>query len=215
MALGRERLSFEDALAVVFAGGGEPVTRRVASQYPGGEALSPEGSERAEGEPAALIYGTAAHALDFDDVHQFSNTHPSAPIVAALVAAVRAEPELAGRATTAFAVGIAATVAASAPSVDRVAHVMLWIAGTLAALAGSRLLALHEAIKPQAERYGRVYYGAVTDAMLASVEEHALLLRAIETGDSDAAQRAVLTNWRSAAARLGEVIDRMGERGSW
>jgi len=83
------------------------------------------------------------------------------------------------------------------------------------AAAGSRLLALHEAIKPQAERYGRVYYGAVTDAMLASVEEHALLLRAIETGDSDAAQRAVLTNWRSAATRLGEVIDRMGERGSW
>ncbi len=83
------------------------------------------------------------------------------------------------------------------------------------AAAGSRLLALHEAIKPQAERYGRVYASAVTDAMLASVEEHALLLQAIATGDSDGAQRALLTNWHNAAARLGEVIDRMGERGRW
>ncbi len=40
-----------------------------------------------------------------------------------------------------LAVGVTATAAASAPSVDRVAHVMLWIGGTLAALAGSRLLA--------------------------------------------------------------------------
>ena len=40
-----------------------------------------------------------------------------------------------------LAVGVTAATAASAPSVDRVAHVMLWIGGTLAALAGSRLLA--------------------------------------------------------------------------
>jgi DNA-binding GntR family transcriptional regulator len=93
---------------------------------------------------------------------------------------------------------------------DQTLHRLLVEAG-----AGSRLLALHEAIKPQAERYGRVYYGAVTDAMSVSVEEHADLLRAIETGDSDAAQRAVLTNWRSAMVRLGEVIDRTGERGRW
>jgi DNA-binding GntR family transcriptional regulator len=93
---------------------------------------------------------------------------------------------------------------------DQTLHRLLVEAG-----AGSRLLALHEAIKPQAERYGRVYYGAVTDAMSVSVEEHDLLLRAVETGDSDAAQRAVLTNWRSAAVRLGEVIDRTGERGRW
>ncbi len=83
------------------------------------------------------------------------------------------------------------------------------------AAAGSRLLALHEAIKPQAERYGRVYVSALTDAMLTSVEEHAALIQAIEAGDPDGAQRAVLVNWRSAAARLSHVIDAMGERGSW
>lgn len=104
------RTAFEDTLAVVFAGWGEPVTQRVASLYPGGPALLPDGGERLEGEAAAMIYGTAAHALDFDDVHQVSSTHPSAPIVAALVTGVRDEPELAGRAATAFAVGLAANV---------------------------------------------------------------------------------------------------------
>ena len=81
--------------------------------------------------------------------------------------------------------------------------------------AGSRLLSLHEAIKPQAERYGRVYAAALTDEILNSVEEHAQLIQAVEAGDPDGAQRAVLTNWRTAAARLSHVIDTMGERGSW
>lgn len=83
------------------------------------------------------------------------------------------------------------------------------------AAAGSRLLSLHEAIKPQAERYGRVYASALTDEISASVEEHAQLIQAVETGDPDGAQRAVLTNWRNAAARLSHVIDAMGEKGSW
>lgn len=83
------------------------------------------------------------------------------------------------------------------------------------AAAGSRLLSLHEAIKPQAERYGRVYAAALTDEISASVEEHAQIIHAVETGDPDAAQRGVLTNWRNAAARLSHVIDAMGEKGSW
>ncbi|MBI2403100.1 MAG: GntR family transcriptional regulator [Gemmatimonadetes bacterium] len=78
------------------------------------------------------------------------------------------------------------------------------------AAAGSRLLSLHEAIKPQAERYGRVYAAALTDEISTSVEEHAQLIQAVEAGDPDGAQRAVL-----AATRLSHVIDAMGERGSW
>jgi len=83
------------------------------------------------------------------------------------------------------------------------------------AAAGSRLLSLHEAIKPQAERYGRVYASALTDEIATSVDEHARLIQAVETGDPDGAQRAVLVNWRNAAARLSHVIDAMGEKGSW
>jgi DNA-binding GntR family transcriptional regulator len=83
------------------------------------------------------------------------------------------------------------------------------------AAAGSRLLTLHESIKPQVERYGRVYAAALTDDIAHSVEEHARLIQAVEGGDADGAQRAVLTNWRNAAARLSHVIDAVGEKGSW
>lgn len=104
------RPAFEDTLAVAVAGWGEPVTRNTASAWAGGEGLWLEGGTNVAPETAALIYGTAAHALDYDDVHQFSSTHPSAPIVAALMAAGNAEPGLRDRTETAFAVGLAANV---------------------------------------------------------------------------------------------------------
>jgi 2-methylcitrate dehydratase PrpD len=103
------RQAFEDTLAVAYAGWGEPVTRRTATIVPHSETLRPD-SAGADPEGWALLLGTAAHALDYDDVHQTSATHPSAPIVAALVAALRHKPELAGRMTTAYAVGLATNV---------------------------------------------------------------------------------------------------------
>lgn len=81
--------------------------------------------------------------------------------------------------------------------------------------AGPRLLALHGAIKPQAERYIRLYISALVSEISTSVEEHAVIIEAIRAGDTDAAQRAVQTNWRNAARRLSRVIETLGERGSW
>jgi DNA-binding GntR family transcriptional regulator len=81
--------------------------------------------------------------------------------------------------------------------------------------AGPRLLALHQATKPQAERYGRVYAAALTGAMALSVREHMEIVGAIGQADADGAQRAVLANWRNAAARLSQVIEEAGERGNW
>ncbi|MBA2459706.1 MAG: GntR family transcriptional regulator [Gemmatimonadales bacterium] len=81
--------------------------------------------------------------------------------------------------------------------------------------AGSRLLALHTTIKPQAERYERLYVSLLAGDLKSSVEEHEATAVGIERGDPDGAQRAVQTNWRNAAARLERVIDRAGERGSW
>jgi DNA-binding GntR family transcriptional regulator len=83
------------------------------------------------------------------------------------------------------------------------------------AVAGPRLLALHDAIKPQAERYIRVYTSALLEKIGTSTNEHEAAIRAIELGDADAAQRAIEQNWRGAARRLGDVIERLGERGSW
>lgn len=81
--------------------------------------------------------------------------------------------------------------------------------------AGPRLQALHDAIKPQAERYARLYVNSLVDEIGKSVEEHELINRAIEMGDAAGAQSAVENNWRNAAVRLARVIDSQGERGSW
>ena len=81
--------------------------------------------------------------------------------------------------------------------------------------AGPRLLALHDAIKPQAERYTRLYIDALIDQIALSVDEHQAIVDAIEAGDADLAQNSVRTNWRNAAERLGGVIERAGELGSW
>jgi DNA-binding GntR family transcriptional regulator len=81
--------------------------------------------------------------------------------------------------------------------------------------AGRRLLALHTTIKPQAERYERLYVSLLVSDLQTSVTEHEAIAAAIERGNADTAQRAVQTNWRNAAERLERVIDRAGERGSW
>ncbi len=81
--------------------------------------------------------------------------------------------------------------------------------------AGPRLLALNDSIKPQAERYTRLYIDALLDQIAVSVKEHQKIVRRIESGDADEAQAAVRTNWRNAAERLCGVIARAGELGSW
>ena len=81
--------------------------------------------------------------------------------------------------------------------------------------AGPRLLGLHDAIKPQAERYTRLYIEALLGKLVVSVDEHAAIVEAIDRGQPDLAQNRVQTNWRNAAHRLSGVIARAGELGSW
>lgn len=83
------------------------------------------------------------------------------------------------------------------------------------AVVSPRLLTFHHAIKPQVERYSRLYISALVDELPTSVREHDAIIRAIAAGDPAAAQRAVETNWRNAADRLSRVIAQLGERGSW
>jgi DNA-binding GntR family transcriptional regulator len=80
---------------------------------------------------------------------------------------------------------------------------------------GPRLRALHEAVKPQSERYVRLYISALVDEIGESVDEHAATVRAIGAGDGAAADAAVVNNWRNAADRLCRVIGSLGERGAW
>jgi DNA-binding GntR family transcriptional regulator len=80
---------------------------------------------------------------------------------------------------------------------------------------GPRLIALHDAVKPQAERYIRMYISMLTGDIKSSVDEHDAMIDAIEEGRMDDAQSAIVTNWRHAAERLSRVIEVAGERGSW
>jgi DNA-binding GntR family transcriptional regulator len=81
--------------------------------------------------------------------------------------------------------------------------------------AGPRLLALHEAVKPQAERYIRMYVSLLAGQAPVSAGEHQAIISAIRSGDAAAAERAVQTNWRHAADRLARAIGDAGERGEW
>jgi 2-methylcitrate dehydratase PrpD len=79
-----------DTVGVMLAGSAEPASRivqRVVAEA-GGDACAVFGTyARASGTGAALANGTAAHALDFDDMCFVSLAHPSAPLVPAAFAA--------------------------------------------------------------------------------------------------------------------------------
>lgn len=76
-----------DTIGVTLAGAGEPCAAIVAGVLgSGNECLIFGSSRRAAPLNAALVNGTAAHALDFDDVSNSMGGHPSAPLVPALFA---------------------------------------------------------------------------------------------------------------------------------
>jgi DNA-binding GntR family transcriptional regulator len=80
---------------------------------------------------------------------------------------------------------------------------------------GPRLLTLHRAIKPQSDRYSRLYVSVLLDQLATSVKEHERIAVSIAKGDADAAQHAAEMNWHNAAERLTRIIAKQGERGSW
>jgi 2-methylcitrate dehydratase PrpD len=79
-----------DTLGVAVAARDEPVVRLVRDELagPGGAALW--GGGTTDPPTAALVNGVAAHALDYDDYAPGSGLHPSAPLVAAVLAAASA-----------------------------------------------------------------------------------------------------------------------------
>jgi DNA-binding GntR family transcriptional regulator len=80
--------------------------------------------------------------------------------------------------------------------------------------AGPRVKRELAAIKPQAERYIRLYISAFTD-MRPSIAQHDQMVRAIRGGDPDLAAATVQKQWQGAAERLLNVIAALGERGTW
>ena len=87
-ARARAATAVMDTIGVAIAGVGEPAARIVRETLSTGPGSSVWGTGlRAAPADAALANGTAAHALDYDDMCFVSLAHPSAPLVPAIVAA--------------------------------------------------------------------------------------------------------------------------------
>ncbi|MBA4022709.1 MAG: MmgE/PrpD family protein [Gordonia sp.] len=99
---------FTDTIAVLIAGATEPVVASVTATIDeiGGSARSVATGTAMSARSAALIDGTAAHALDYDDVDDDVIAHPSAVLVPALVAAVAARDTSGSRLASAYRVGV-------------------------------------------------------------------------------------------------------------
>ncbi len=85
------RTAYLDTIGVMLAGAAEPAARavqQVARDEGGDGPCTVVGTPRRSSVSwAALANGTAAHALDYDDMCFVSLAHPSAPLVAAVLAA--------------------------------------------------------------------------------------------------------------------------------
>ena len=80
---------------------------------------------------------------------------------------------------------------------------------------GPRLLQMQHIVKPQIERYCRLYASGIIDSLHHSVEEHEAIILAINEGDATKVETALQTNWMNGARRLATLIDYLGERGTW
>jgi DNA-binding GntR family transcriptional regulator len=78
-----------------------------------------------------------------------------------------------------------------------------------------RLTTLHQAIKPQADRYRRVYGTALVGVASNITDEHDALAAAIAAGDPDRAEMRARENWARAADRMSAIIAEWGEKGRW
>jgi 2-methylcitrate dehydratase PrpD len=104
------RRAILDTLGVMLAGSVEVTSERVrtlVSHRRGhGEAVLAGTGLRASVEDAALANGTAAHALDYDDLHQSLSGHPSVPVLPAALALAERERASGASLITAFTVGV-------------------------------------------------------------------------------------------------------------
>ncbi len=101
------RRAFVDTIATILAGRHEPCTvaaREAVAQWGTGPCFT-AGGTRLAAPWAALVNGTAAHALDYDDVQEPALNHPSAGLVPALLALAEATGKSADACIDAYIVG--------------------------------------------------------------------------------------------------------------
>ncbi|WP_298374063.1 MmgE/PrpD family protein [Azospirillum sp.] len=114
LAVARARAAVTDTIGCILAGRDDPATRAVAQafatagQQAGGQGCAAVSGQRVGVGVAALVNGTAAHALDFDDNFHGATTHASAVLVPALLAAAQAHGRSGAEVIEAYIVGLEA-----------------------------------------------------------------------------------------------------------
>jgi 2-methylcitrate dehydratase PrpD len=115
----RARHSILDWLGVTLCGWSDPLVgklARIMEAERGGTAATLLGSGgMVSASQAALVNGTASHALDFDDVHLPSRVHPSVPVAPAAIAVAERDRRSGKALIAAFVAGVEAqsTIAAA------------------------------------------------------------------------------------------------------
>ena len=85
----------------------------------------------------------------------------------------------------------------------------------VAAAGRPRLLAAHETLRPQLERYALLYAVNVVEELSGVVREHGDIISVLGKKDPPASRDAVRRNWRHGVDRLVAIIDQVGPRGDW
>jgi DNA-binding GntR family transcriptional regulator len=91
----------------------------------------------------------------------------------------------------------------------------LFHAKIVRASSGPRLISLHDVVKPQIERYWRLYAHTIIIDLPHTVAEHEEIIKAIAKGNPRATERAIESNWKHGSERIGRLVDLFGERGSF
>ena len=139
--------AFEDTIAVMLAGWSTPAAAAARRYAAGTAAPLVTGEGASSPEHAAFAHAVAGHALDYDDVHLVSVTHPSVVIVPALMAL--APSRAPGRSVLdAYGVGVSVNIALGRRLGFRHYelgwHATSTIGPLAAAAAGAHLLGLDE-----------------------------------------------------------------------
>ena len=105
----RAAAAFVDTVACMLAGADDPAPRAAhagVARWGAGSAVVAGTPRRLAAPWAALVNGTAAHALDYDDILEISNAHASAVLVPALLALGQERDADGGSCVDAFIVGV-------------------------------------------------------------------------------------------------------------
>ncbi|MEU6573638.1 MmgE/PrpD family protein [Streptomyces sp. NPDC046805] len=216
--------SLLDTVAVGVAGANEEVVRLVsAAAEESGDCLTFDGRSRGA-RAAALVNGTAAHALDFDDWLPAAGVHPSAPLLPAVLAAadlaVAAGAEVdGGRLLAAFVAGFetqARIGAAVAPHHYAAGHHPTATIGVFGAAAGAaHLLGLPPSrvdvalsIAATSAAGLRAMFGTMTKPLHAGRAAETGLLAARLAAQGFTAAADAVTGPRGFAEALGIDVDR-------